>query len=396
LEINIKDSELIDELGPEKIVLLWDPTVKMKGILVIDNTAVGWPAGGVRMAPNITIDEMVRLARAMTYKFASYRLKVGGAKAGIMADPLSDDKDLLIASFAEAIKTFILEDRYVCGPDMGTYDRDMERIFNIIGKPGLAPKRLGLKKNGFPVEELFTGYGVCYCVRAIFNILGTKGEFAVNYKPKIMLEGFGKVGIGIAISLKELGYKLTGVSTIKGAIFDEDGLDLDKLLELKHQYGDDLINKYNSKNLVKLEKEKLFELSSEYPIDFIIPGARPDVINKKNIDKIKAKAIVPAANIPYEKGITKALREKGIIPFPDFVSNAGEILAIGVNKIAKSADEIFDYVGSEIDKKTKEIVNGASEENLSAYDYAIKEALSYVNKYLRRKSERIKKLNKRY
>jgi glutamate dehydrogenase (NAD(P)+) len=396
LDLNIKNSVLLDELGPEKIVILWDPSVNMKGILVIDNTAVGWPAGGVRMAPDISIDEMTRLARAMTYKFASYRLKVGGAKAGIMADPLSENKDVLIASFAEAIKTYIVEDRYICGPDMGTYDRDMERIFNIIGKPGLAPKPLGLKKNGFPVEELFTGYGVCYCIKAIFDLLKTKGEFSESYKPKIILEGFGKVGIGIAISLKELGYKLTGVSTIKGAIFDENGLDLDKLLELKHQYGDNLINYYESKNLVKVEKQKLFELSSEFITDFIIPGARPDAINMKNIEKIKSKAIVPAANIPYEKGVTTILKEKNIIPFPDFVSNAGEILAIGVNKIAKSADEIFEYVGSEIDKKTKEIINGALNENLSAYDFAIKDALGYIKKYLKRKSERIKKLNKRY
>ncbi len=396
MSLNIKDPSILDDLGPEKIVLLRDPNVDMTGILVIDNTAIGWPAGGIRMAPDITVEEMARLARAMTYKFASYRLKVGGAKAGIMADPLSEKKDLLIASFGEAIKTFILEDNYICGPDMGTYDRDIERIFNIIGKPGLAPKPLGMEKNGFPVEILYTGYGVCYCVEAVFNHLKNRGDFEDAYRPKIILEGFGKVGIGIAMSLKELGYKLTGVSTIKGAIFDEDGLDLDKLLQLKHQHGDDLINQYESKNLVKVDKEKLFELSSEYPTDFLIPGARPDAINSKNIDKIEAKAIVPASNIPYEKGITAALKEKGIIDFPDFVANAGEVLAIGVNKIAESPDEIFDFVRSRIDEKAIEIIKGALEKNLSAYEYAVNDALSYVMKYLNRRSKRIEKLNKKY
>jgi glutamate dehydrogenase (NAD(P)+) len=396
MSLNIKDSSLFDELGPEKIVILRDPNVDMTGILVIDNTAIGWPAGGIRMAPDITVKELARLARAMTYKFASYRLKVGGAKAGIMADPLSEKKDLLITSFGEAIKTFILEEKYICGPDMGTYDRDIERIFKIIGKPGLAPKPLGMEKNGFPVEILYTGYGVCYCVEAVFNYLKNQGIFEEEYKPKILLEGFGKVGIGIALSLKELGYKLTGVSTIKGAIFDEDGLDLDKLIELKHQFSDDLINQYESKNLVKVDKEKLFELSSEYSTDFIIPGARPDAINSKNVDKIQSKAIVPASNIPYEKGITKILKEKGIIDFPDFVANAGEVLAIGVNKIAESPDEIFDFVRSRIDEKAIEIIKGALEKNLSAYEYAVNDALSYVKKYLNRRAKRIEKLNKKY
>ena len=396
MSLNIKDPLILDDLGPEKIILLRDPSVGMTGIFVIDNTAIGWPAGGIRMAPDITVEEMARLARAMTFKFASYRFKVGGAKAGIMADPRSDKKDLLIASFAEAIKTYIIEDRYICGPDMGTYDRDIERIFNIIGKPGLVPKPLGMKKNGFPVEELFTGYGVCYCIEAVFNHLKNRGVFEENYKPKIILEGFGKVGVGIAMSLQELGFKLTGVSTIKGAIFNEDGLDLGKLLELKLQYGDDLINQYESKNLVKVEKEKLFELSSEYPTDFLIPGARPDVINTNNVDKIEVKAIVPASNIPYEKGITSTLKEKGIIDFPDFVANAGEVLALGVNKVAKNADEIFDYVRSNIDAKAMEIIKGALEKNLSAYDYAVDDALSYVKKYLNRRSKRIEKLNKKY
>ncbi len=390
------NDNFLDELGPEKIVILRDPSTGMNGIFVIDNTAIGWPAGGIRMAPDITVEELARLARAMTYKFASYRLKVGGAKAGIKADPLSKNKDLLITSFAKAIKTYIVEDRYICGPDMGTYDRDIERIFSIIGKPELTPKPLGMKKNGFPVEELFTGYGVCYCVEAVFNHLKSKGEFKENYKPRIILEGFGKVGVGIAMSLKELGYKLTGVSTINGGIFDDDGLDLDKLLELKHQFGDDLVKQYESKNLVKVEKEKLFELSSEYPSDFLIPGARQDVINSENIDKIRVKAIIPASNIPYEKGITKILKEKGIIAFPDFVANAGEVLAIGVNKIAQNADEIFDFVKSRIDEKAMEIVKGALEKNLSAYDYAVNDALSYIKKYLNRRTKRMEKLNKRY
>ena len=396
MSINIEDYSLLDEMGPEKIVIFRDPSVDMKAIFAIDNTAIGWPAGGIRMASDVSVDEIVRLARAMTYKFASYRLKVGGAKVGIVADPLSKNKDLIIASFANAIKSFILEDRYYPGPDMGTYDSDIERIFNIIGKPGLAPKPLGLMKNGYPVEELYTGYGVVYCLEAILTFLKTKQNLSNDYKPKVILEGFGKVGTSVAMSLNELGYKLTGISTIKGAIFDEEGLNIPEILKLQRTYGDDLIDQYHSENLVRTESKNLFNLSSEYITDFIIPGARQDVINKYNIDKIRAKAIIPAANIPYEKGITELLEKKNIIAFPDFVANAGEILAIGINKIAQDADEIFNFVKSEIDTKTMEIIKGAQTNKISFYDYAVNDAFKVIKKYLIRRTKRIKKMNEKY
>ena len=396
MSINIEDFSLLDEMGPEKIVILRDPSVGMNAIFAIDNTAIGWPAGGIRMAPDVSIDEIVRLARAMTYKFASYRLKVGGSKVGIMADPQSKNKDLIISSFANAIKPFILEDRYYPGPDMGTYDSDIERIFNIIGKPGLTPKPIGLMKNGYPVEELYTGYGVVYCLEAVLSHLKTKQNLNNDYKPKVILEGFGKVGTSVAMSLNELGYTLNGISTIKGAIFDQEGLNIPEILNLQRTYGDDLIDKYHSENLVRIESEKLFNLSSEYPIDFIIPGARQDVINKDNIDKLNAKAIIPAANIPYEKGITEILEKKNIIAFPDFVANAGEVLAIGINKIAQDADEIFSYVKSEIDTKTMEIIKGAQATNISFYNYAVNDAFKFINKYLTRRTKRIKKMNEKY
>jgi len=348
------------------------------------------------MAHDVSVDEIIRLARTMTYKFASYRFKVGGAKAGIIADPHSEKRNLIITSFAEAIKTSILEHSYLPGPDMGTNDADLERIFNIIGKPGLAPKPLGIIKNGFPIEELYTGFGVVFCLEAVLNHLKFKQTVPEDYKPSIILEGFGKVGTSIAMSLNELGYKLTGISTIKGAIFEEQGLNIEELLKLQRSYGDDVIHKYSGKNSIKIEKEKLFELSSEYPTDFIIPGARQDVINRNNIDKISAKAIIPAANIPYEKGIIDVLNEKGIIAFPDFVANAGEILALGINKVAKNADEVFEFVKSQINEKALEIVKGALENNISFYDFAINDALSYINKYLNRKNRRIEKLNKKF
>ncbi len=310
MDFSINDYSLLDEIGPEKIIILKNPSTDLNAVLVIDNSVYGIPAGGVRLAPDISLDEMIRLSRAMSLKFCTYRMKIGGAKAGIWGDPLDKEKkEILLTSFAKSIETFIKNDVYYPGPDMGTNDDDLLKMFRVMGVPNLAPKKIGMVKLGVPVEELFTGYGVVYCLEVIYNNLGKliKKELDTSKKPNVILEGFGKVGTALAMSLNELGFNLTGISTINGAIFDEDGLNIEELLKLKLEYGDDLVNHYVSKNLIKISKERLFELSSEYRTDFIIPGARPDVINKKNIDKINAIALVPAANIPYDKGILKIL-----------------------------------------------------------------------------------------
>ncbi|MBD3214682.1 MAG: hypothetical protein GF311_18875, partial [Candidatus Lokiarchaeota archaeon] len=265
MNFNIKDNSLLNDYGPEKIININDPSIGLNAVLVIDNSVYGIPAGGIRLLPDIELDEMIRLSRAMSLKFCSYKMKVGGSKAGIWGDPTNQDqKNILLTGFAKQIEPFIKNDVYYPGPDMGTDDDDLLKIFNVIGAPNLAPKKLNMFKHNVPVEELFTGYGVVYCLEVIYNNLGklSAKQRDTSKKPTVILEGFGKVGTAIGMSLDELGFKLTGVSTIKGAIFDENGLDITKLLSLKEEFGDNLVNRYESKDLVKIEKEKLFELSS--------------------------------------------------------------------------------------------------------------------------------------
>lgn len=399
MSFEINDYSLLDEIGPEKIIYLNNPSVKMKSVLVIDNSLYGTPAGGLRIAPDITVDEIIRLARAMTLKFCTYKIPAGGAKAGIWGNPLDVEyKNVLLTSFADSISSFIKNYLYYPGPDMGTDDNDLLKIFNIIKMPNIAPKKIGLFKNSIPIEELFTGYGVGYCLETIQNNLDKLDIRKVdeNHKPRVILEGFGKVGTAIALCLEEFGYQLNGISTINGAIFDEDGLNIEELLKLRSIYGDEVINKYDSKNLITVPKEKLFELSDEFPTEFIIPGARPDVINRENIDKIEACAIVPAANIPYEKGILKVIKEKGIVAFPDFVVNAGEVLAIYIGKAAKNVDEIFSYLKSKITEKILDIINGSNEESTTIYNYAMENAIKELKKKIKRKENTLKKLNKRF
>ena len=393
-DIAIQPNFLENEIGPERIVILKDSSLNMKAFVVVDNSIYGIPAGGCRMAPDLTLNEIARLARAMTLKFCTYRIPLGGAKSGICSDPHRKDKDLIITSFANLIRPYLKENVYYCGPDMGTTTIDQERIFKIAGKSDVSFPELNFKRNGVPIEDHFTGYGVVFSLETILK----KVKWIKNSvdKPKILLEGFGKVGKSVMLRLRELGFDLMGLSTVKGAIYDADGLNIDNLLNLREKYGDNAVNHYEGKNLIKIEKEKLFELSSEYSTDFIIPGARSDAINEKNIDKIKTKAIISAANIPYAEGMTDILEENGILAFPDFVSNAGAVIIESMMFNQWNIDELFNYLQKEITIKTSEILKGATEKKISTYEYAKFEALEELKKKALRRRKKIEKLNRKY
>ena len=94
--------------------------------------------------------------------------------------------------------------------------------------------------------------------------------------------------------------------------------------------------------------------------------------------------------------MTDILKERSIVAFPDFVSNAGEILAVLVNKVAKNADEIFDFVKTKITEKTFEVIEEATQENLTPYDFAVNDAMKELIKKQNRRRNHLEKLNKKY
>jgi glutamate dehydrogenase (NAD(P)+) len=386
----------LDEFGPEKVLILRDTTANMLGFLVIDNSLYGIPLGGVRIAEDLTLKEVIRLGRSMTLKACTFKIPIGGAKAGIVANPNSKEKDILLGSFAEAIHSFIKEDMFFPEPGLGSKVEDIDHIFKISGHPELMPRRVGIFKYDIPLKKKYVGFGVSHCLETLFSEeIDYVKQLGIqwNEQPKILLEGFGRTGREIGKQLIKRKYQLNGISTIKGAIFDEDGLDIEKLIDLKEKYGDDLVSHYDSKNFITLDREKLFELSSEYSIDFIIPGARPDSINKNNLEKIKPKAIVPASNCPYEDGIIEDLENEGILAFPDFVSNAGDILALTSRQRNKANVKVGEHIKNKIISKTHELIEEASKEKISLYSFARNKALEDLKKKRSRREKHVEKLD---
>ena len=199
-----------DELGPAKVVHVYDPACGLKGILVVDNVACGPSIGGVRMAADVSTEEVFRLARAMTMKNAAAGLAHGGGKAGIIADPKSVDKPRLMRAFARAIRDLV---EYIPGPDMGTDEQCMAWVQDEIGRSVGLPRVLG----GIPLDEIgATGYGIAQCaeIAATFCDLDLEGA-------RVTIEGFGNVGQHAARYLAVKGCKLVAASDSQGAVHDQ-------------------------------------------------------------------------------------------------------------------------------------------------------------------------------
>lgn len=330
-----------DALGPEKIVHVYDPQTGMKGVVVVDCTALGsTAAGGIRMLPDITTDEIFRLARAMTYKFGTLGVPIGGAKSGIWADPeiRGEERKNLMRSFGRAIKPLLVSGLAI-GPDIGTEAGDLGLVFEGAGLPMQGTGLMAQTKDGEPLENHVTGYGVVVAARVACEFAGIDIRGAT-----VAIEGFGKVGGGVARYITEAGARVVALSTIDGMILDWDGLDVALLLERRKKAGDRAVREY--KKAEHLAREAIYSL----PVDILIPGARPYVIDGANVEQVKAKVISSIANIPITEEAEERLFRKGIHVVPDFVSNAGGTLLGIVDFLGGDSRHAFlaceDLIGS--------------------------------------------------
>lgn len=327
-----------DKFGPEYMVLIWEPKISLAGILVIDNTVLGPGKGGIRMTPGVTEEEVARLARTMTWKTALVGLPFGGAKAGIVWSGGSDElKKQYIQSFARAIKSFTPK-KYIAGPDVNTGEKEMRWFIEAIDSKKAAtgkPKKLG----GLPHELGSTGLGVAEAAVMAVQSRGLSIKGA-----KVAVEGFGNVGKFAVQYLQRWGAVIVGVADSRGAVYDERGLEVAKLLRLKARKKS--VSEYRRGK--KIDRAEFFAL----PVDILIPAGVTDVINEQNKKQIRAKIIVEGANIPMGEEIEEELFHRGILVVPDFVANAGGVISSYAEYRGYTKEEMFALVRRTIQKTT--------------------------------------------
>jgi len=369
-----------DEWGPEKVLQVYDPQSKTQGILVIDNTALGPGKGGIRMTPTVSVEEVFRLARTMTWKCAMAELPFGGAKSGIIANPkkISKEEKLeLIRAFAVALKP-VSPSQYVAAPDINTGEQEMATyalangsLKSCTGKPAHMCVRPG-EKCGIPHEYGSTGYGVFHATRVAAE------HISINLKKAtIAIDGFGNVGSFLAKYISEFGAKVVAVSDSKGCVYNPDGLDYGKLKKVKEE-ARSVVN-YEPGQVLK--NEELFEL----PVDILVPASIPDVINERNADKIEARLIVEAANIPATHESEERLHEKGVLVVPDIIANAGGVISSYAEYMGENPQRMFEMVEEKIVRNVRLVIRKAEEERITPRDAALEIAQERIRKAMRKR-----------
>jgi len=353
-----------DDVGPEKVLEVYDPKTKMHGFVVIDNTRLGPGKGGIRMTHDVSVAEVASLARAMTWKNALAELPFGGAKSGIIADAKTMDKGqkrAIVDAFARALRQ-VCPSLYVAGPDMYMGEEEMEWFAKANGTPKSCTGKPA-SMAGIPHELGSTGHGVFHSTLVAAEYLGIDIK-----KATVAIEGFGNVGTFAAKFLTEAGARLVAVSDSKGCIYNKDGIDYERLMETKKKGS---VISYPGK---VLKGEEIVGLDA----DILIPAAKPDVINETNKAAVRAKIIVEGANIPMTLAIEEELHRRGVLIVPDIIANAGGVISSYVEHIGGKAEEVFPIVEKKIVKNVKEVLDRSKKEGISPRTAALEIARKRV------------------
>ena len=322
-------------------VKLHDPQTETTAFLVIDTLTGGFAAGGIRLSPTVALDEVRELARTMTRKFRLLKIPLGGAKAGIVADPDSPRKEDHLTAFARLAEPFLRE-LYIAGEDLGTTARDVALVyreagcswFDVVSQRGAERFRAAgipledLKSlqptdlQGVNLEEVLTGFGVAEVTEEACAQLGLKPE-----KSRVSLQGFGTVGGASAQYLAAKGFRIVAVADAQGLLYREEGLPVEELLAARDGRG--LIDQGK---LAFPFEERPREEWLQIEAEVLIPAAISGAVHEGNVGEVSSSArlVIEAANLPLTPGAARALFERGVVVIPDFLANAGAAGGFGM------------------------------------------------------------------
>jgi glutamate dehydrogenase (NAD(P)+) len=291
-----------------------------EGYRVIHNEILGPSKGGIRFAPDVSIDEMKALAAWMTWKCAIVNIPFGGAKGGIKCDPAKMSKqelERLTRRFTANLLDVFGPERDIPAPDMNTNEQTMAWIMDtysmhskrtvtavVTGKPMILGGSQGRREA--------TGRGLMIVSITALQKLGIKSNEAVA-----VVQGFGNVGSVTAELLHERGVKIIALSDINGAIYNSKGFNIPDVISYVEK------NKTLAKfpDAESITNEDLLEMEC----DLLVPAAKEDQITAKNARKLKCKIIAEGANGPTTAKADPILQEKGILVIPDILANAGGV-----------------------------------------------------------------------
>jgi len=362
-------------------VIMDDGSTKLfTGYRIQFNNARGPTKGGIRFHLKLDLEDVKTLAFLMTLKCAVTNLPFGGAKGGVVVDPKKLSKgelERLSRAYISELYRFIGPETDIPAPDVNTNPQIMAWMLDeyekITGKhaPGFITGK-PIELGGSLVRDFSTSLGGVFVLREISKEMDFNQENA-----RVVVQGFGNVGMNIAKILHEQKYKIIAVSDSKTGIYNEKGLDIEKVIKYKEK-NKSLKGFEDSKDI--LNKEIL-----ELECDVLIPAALEDQITEENADKIRTKIILEMANRPVTPEADQILEKKGIIIVPDILANAGGVVVSYFEWVQNSMN--YYWTEEEVLKKLEEYMITATKEvekECKNFKCSIRDALyiSAVNKVL--------------
>lgn len=291
------------------------------GYRVHHNTALGPAKGGIRFAPNVDIDEVRALSMWMTWKCALLGIPYGGAKGGLAINPREFSKaelERVTRRYTRELADVFGPDRDIPAPDIGTDQQVMAWILDeysvvaghlahgvVTGKPLALGGSLG--------RALATSSGVTEIALA-----AVRAEIGDPREATAIVQGFGKVGEGVAQLLHEAGMRVVAVSDEFGALSNPDGIDVPALQRHVAEHG--RLSGFDGAE----ERERDSVLLDR--ADLLVPAAIEGVLHGGNADRVQARIVVEGANGPTTPEGDRILAERGITVVPDILANAGGVV----------------------------------------------------------------------
>ena len=326
------------------------------GLAVVDSLVNGTSSGGVRIVSDLNPGEVRTLSNEMTLKYAFFGLPRGGAKCGIrIPDGISKGERLkLLEEAGRCIAPLIRHGIYYPGMDMNCGPDELRAIY----------RGAGFQLGELTDTSLFTAVFAANAVMACGESFTRNGSRPLT----LAVEGFGRVACHLATRLDPNRYRIVGVSTIAGAVFNDSGFTPFQLAEARKLHGNELVLHLPGERLDP--KERLLDLE----VDILVPAARVGSIDESNESGIKAGCIVPVANAPCTVEALRRLHERDIMVLPGFVCNAGGVLGSSLFDRGVSTERVDELAAGPYRKVVQELVRSARAVNLQPTEIARKAA----------------------
>jgi glutamate dehydrogenase (NAD(P)+) len=292
------------------------------GYRVLHSQARGPGKGGIRYAPDVTLDEVRALASWMTWKCAVVNIPFGGAKGGVICDPKKmsqGELERMTRRYTAEIIEFLGPEKDVPAPDVNTNEQTMAWIMDtysmhmrqtvtavVTGKP--------LNIGGSRGRKEATGRGIAQVCDEALKYLSMQRDGC-----RVVIQGFGNVGSNAARLMQERGYKVIGIAEYDGGLFNQNGIDVCALLEHRGRNGSIL----GFRGAEGVPSADLLTMDCE----ILIPAATENVITSRNADKVKARIVCEGANGPTTAVADEILADKKVFIIPDILANAGGVTA---------------------------------------------------------------------